>query len=187
MRIFSRDRSILVLLITAILSPLGGNLLGSVQAAEPNDLELRRQWAVLLYRRGAALAGLGRGPEAVKAARQAIALTEGLLRGENELRCPPASPVSVWSFFAGELARQEPCYLYDLACQLSLASTLPGNAGLADPAGQAVLALRDLIASGLDNAYKLRADRALDPLRQRPDFQKLVRDLEARARRKEPA
>jgi WD40 repeat protein len=35
MRIFSRDRSILVLLITAILSPLGGNLLGSVQAAEP--------------------------------------------------------------------------------------------------------------------------------------------------------
>jgi hypothetical protein len=162
---------------------------------------LRRQWAVLLARRGAALAGVGRGPEAVKSVRQAVALSEGLLRGDHEPRrppapgpsvwpqCPPASPGSVWSFFAQELLRQEeePCYLYDLACHLALASTLPGRAGLADPAGRAVQALRDLVASGFDNAYQLRTDPALDPLRKREDFRKLVRDLGARVREKGPA
>jgi serine/threonine-protein kinase len=169
-----------------------------VRPVELTDLELRRQWALLLARRGAALAGVRRGREAAEAVSQAVALTEGLLRGDHEprplpasplsvwLRCPPATPLSVWSFFAGELWRQEPCYLYDLACQLTLASSLPGNAGLEDPAGQAVQALRALIASGFDNSYKLRTDRGLAPLRQRPDFQKLVAGLESRARNKEP-
>jgi serine/threonine-protein kinase len=170
----------------------------SARPVEPDDLELRRQEALLLARQGAALAGLGRGPEAVKAVSQAIALTEGLLRGDPALacpptspgsiwlRCPPASPRSVWSFVAQELVRQEPepCYLYDLACHLALASTLPGRGGLADPAGQAVQALRDLIGSGFDNAYKLRTDPTLDPLRERPDFKKLVGDLEARVKGK---
>jgi tetratricopeptide (TPR) repeat protein len=157
----------------------------SDKPVEPKDLELRRQWVLLLARRSAALARVGRGTEAVEPIRQAIAMTEGLVRGDHELLCPPASPLSVWSFFAEELD-QEPCYLYDLACHLALASTLADNAGLTDPAGQAAQALRDLVASGFDNAYKLRTDPALDPLRQRPDFEKLVRELEARVKGKEP-
>jgi tetratricopeptide (TPR) repeat protein len=154
---------------------------------EPEDLELRRKWAVLLAHRSTTLARLGRDSEAAEAVRQAVALTQGLLRGGDELRCPPASPLSVWSFLAGELCRQEPCYLYDLACQLALASTLPRNAGLDDPAGRAVQALRDHVAHGFDNVYKVRTDPALAPLRRRPDFQELVRDLEARVRAKGPA
>jgi tetratricopeptide (TPR) repeat protein/tRNA A-37 threonylcarbamoyl transferase component Bud32 len=157
----------------------------SVRAVEPEDLELRRQWALLLTHRSAALAGVGRGPEAAKAVRQAITITEGLLRGVD-LRCPPTSGLAVWSFIAGELCRQEPCYLDDLACQLALASTLPGKAGLADPASQAVQALRDHIAHGFDNAYKVRTDPALAPLRRRPDFQKLLGDLQARVKTQEP-
>jgi tetratricopeptide (TPR) repeat protein len=156
------------------------------RAVEPDDLALRRQWALLLARRAAALAGVGSGPAAVKTIRWAIAMTEGLVRGDHELRCPPASPLSAWSFLGEELCRQEPCYRYDLACHLALASTLPGNAGLDDPAGRAVQALRDHIASGFDNAYKLRTDPALAPLRQRHDFEKLVRGLEARVKGKEP-
>jgi tetratricopeptide (TPR) repeat protein len=148
----------------------------SVRPVEPEDLELRRQWALLLARRSAALARLGRGEEAGEAVQQAIGKTEGLFRVDDELRCPPASPLSAWSFLAGELARQEPCYLFDLACHLALASNLPGNAG------RAVQALRHSIASGFDNAYKLRTDPALAPLRQRPAFKQLVRDLEARVK-----
>jgi hypothetical protein len=156
-----------------------------VGPVEPDDLELRRQWAVLLACRGAALAGLDRGPESAEAVRQAVALTEGLLRGDLEPRCPPVPGLSVWPFVR-ELAQLEPCYLYDLACHLALASTLPGNAGLADPASQAVRALRDHIALGFDDASRLRTDPALAPLRQRPDFQDLVRDLEVKLRGQGP-
>jgi hypothetical protein len=102
-----------------------------------------------------------------------------LLRGGGEVRCPPASPTSAWCFLAEELSRQEPCYLYDRACYLALASTLDRAAGLPDPAGGAVQALRDYAASGFDNPHKLRTDPALEPLRKRDDFQKLLRDLEA--------
>jgi hypothetical protein len=44
-----------------------------------------------------------------------------------------------------------------------------------------VKALRDYIASGFDSPYKLRHDPTLEPLRQRDDFQKLVRVLEAKS------
>jgi len=153
---------------------------GPGRPLEPEDLALRRYSASLLARRGAALAGVGRGAEAVDPVSQAIKLTEGLLRGDHELRCPPASPASAWSFLAEELYRQEPCYLYDLACQLALASTLPGDDGIPNPAARAVAALRNYIASGFDNPHKLHTDKALDPLRKRDDFQTLVSDLEAK-------
>jgi hypothetical protein len=74
----------------------------------------------------------------------------------------------------------EPCYLYDLACYLALASTLPGKNGRPDPADQAVRLLCCSVATGFDNLHKLRTDPALEPLRKREDFQKLVHDLEAR-------
>jgi serine/threonine-protein kinase len=153
----------------------------------PDDSELRRQWAALLARQGAALAHGGRGREAVEAVQRAVTMTEGLIRGERQLRCPPATPVCVWSFLADELYRQELCYLYDLACHLALASTLPGGAALPDPAGRAVQALRGYVASGFDNLQKLRTDPALEPLRKRGDFQKLLRDLEAKVEGRRPS
>jgi serine/threonine-protein kinase len=162
----------------------------TARPSAPEDATLRQRWAVLLARKGAALASVGRDAEAVKAVQQAVGMTEGLLRGYRELRCPPASPVSVWSFLAEELYRQElywqePCYLYDLACQLALASILPDGAGIPDPAGRAVEALHTYIASGFDNPHRLDTDPALKPLRKRGDFQKLVRDLGTKARRKQ--
>ena len=151
----------------------------------PEAAELCRRWADLLARKGAALARLGRDDAAREAVQQAVALTEGLLRGDGEPQCPPTSPESVWSFLAGELARQEPSCQYGLACRLALASSLPDHAGRDDPAGRAVQALRGLIVSGFDNAYRLRTPRP-DPLRRRPDFGKLVGDLEARVGKKTP-
>jgi len=112
-------------------------------------------WAELLARKGEALARLGKPTDAGKAIRQAIEITE-------------------------DLCKQEPCYLDDLAHHLTLASTLPDQAGIPDAADRAVKALRDYIASGFDNPYKLRHDPRLEPLRKREDFQKLVRELEAK-------
>jgi hypothetical protein len=77
----------------------------TARPSAPEDAALRQRWAVLLARKGAALASVGRDAEAVKAVQQAVGMTEGLLRGERELCCPPASPVSVWSFLAEELYR----------------------------------------------------------------------------------
>jgi hypothetical protein len=158
-----------------------------IEPVAQENSALRRQSADLLAQKAAALGHGGRGAEAVEAVRQAIALAEGLVVGDRQVRSPPASPAAVWSFFAEEIYRQEPCYLYDLACHLALASTLSAETGIPDAAGRAVQALRDYIASGFDNPHKLRTDPALDPLRKRDDFRKLVRDLEATVQgRKEP-
>jgi tetratricopeptide (TPR) repeat protein len=110
---------------------------------------IRRVWAELLARKGEALTKTGKATDAVKAIRQAIEITE-------------------------DLCKQEPCYLDDLAHHLTLASTLTGGTGVDHAADRAVKALRDYIASGFDNPYKLRHDPRLEPLRKRDDFQKLV-------------
>ena len=105
-------------------------------SSQPSQLDsrnylIRRVWAELLARKGEALAKTGKGADAGKFLLQAIEITE-------------------------DLCKQEPCYLYDLARHLILASTLPGSAGVANPADRAVKALDDYIASGFDNPYKLR-------------------------------
>jgi hypothetical protein len=119
--------------------------------------------------------------------RRAIGVAEELARGDGYFVCPPPSWQSCWSVIAEQLSRQEPCYLYDLACHLALASTLPGNEG-GDATGRALAALRALGAAGFDNAHKLRTDPRLMPLRRLADFQRLVHDLETRppARRRVP-
>ena len=116
---------------------------------------LRQVLAELLARKCEALAKTGKAMDAAKAIRQAIEIIE-------------------------DLCKQEPCYLDDLAHHLTLASTLPASAGVDHAADRAIKALRDYIASGFDNPYKLRHDPRLDPLRKRDDFQKLVKDLETR-------
>jgi tetratricopeptide (TPR) repeat protein len=144
------------------------------------DRSLRRDWATLLACRGAALARLGRSREAVEAVRQAVGVTAALVSEGGPLPRSPRSLASLWADVAELLGRLEPCYLYDLACRLALASTLPGENGRPGPADQAVRLLRCSVAVGFDNPYKLRTDPALEPLRKRDDFQKLVRDVEAR-------
>jgi serine/threonine-protein kinase len=119
------------------------------------DYAFRQTWAELLARKAEALAKLHKPAEGAKAIRQAIEIIE-------------------------PITKPEPCYLYDSAHHLTLASTMPGNAGLSKPADQAVDALRRLIASGFDNIYKLKNDPRLEPLRKQEDFQTIVRELESK-------
>ena len=79
-----------------------------------------------------------------------------------------------------ELCQEEPGYLYDLARHLCLASNLAGQEVVPQAADRALQALRDDIASGFDNPYKLRTHPRLEPLRKREDFPKLVQNLEAK-------
>ncbi len=134
-------------------------------SSQPSQIDsrnyfLRSVLAELLARKDEALAKTGKATDAAKAIRQAIEITE-------------------------DLCKQEHCYLDDLARHLTLASTLPGSEGGTGYADQAIRALRDYIASGFDNPYKLRHDSRLEPLRQRDDYQKLVRDLEAKVKQEE--
>jgi serine/threonine-protein kinase len=135
--------------------------------SQPSQLDsrnylIRRVWAELLARKGEALARTGKAADAGKTVRPAVEITE-------------------------DLSKQEPCYLYDLARHLTLASSLPGSAGVSNPADRAIKALGDFVASGFDNPYKLRTDPRLEPLRKREEFQKLVRDLEIKVKEtKEP-
>src|SRR5262249_33058229 len=117
------------------------------------DFHLRRVWADLLAREGAALAPPGRDEAAGGCSRLAVRAAEALARGDGYCACPPCSWPSTWSVIAGQVSQQEPCYLYDLACHLALASTLPGKGGEAD---RAVAALRGCGAAGFDNIPKLR-------------------------------
>jgi hypothetical protein len=80
----------------------------------------------------------------------------------------------------GPFTTPEPCYLYDLAHYLALASTFPDKAGIPDAAERAVRALLQFIVSGFDNPYKLTHDDRLVPIRDRADFQDMVRHLEAK-------
>ena len=148
---------------------------------EPEDYELRRVWAELLARKGEALARMGQVAAAAECVSKAIAIAEELVQGDRNILCPPCSWSAVWQVLALQAYRREPCYLYDLACCLALASTLPGQTLQPDPAGRAVEALRDLVASGFDNPHKLETDPRLSPLRQRADFRKLVLELQAQA------
>jgi eukaryotic-like serine/threonine-protein kinase len=75
-------------------------------------------------------------------------------------------------------------YLYDLACYQSLlaaVSARPGS-GVSDDEQEAlalaaVTTLRRTIGSGYRDVSHMRTDTDLDPLRSRPDFQLLMRDL----------
>ena len=111
-------------------------------SSQPSQLDsrnyiIRRVWAELLARKGEALARTGKAAGAGKAIRQAIEITE-------------------------DLSKQEKCYLYDLARHLTLASTLPGGAGVTKPADRAVKALSEYMGSGFDNPYKLHTDPRLE-------------------------
>jgi hypothetical protein len=74
--------------------------------------------------------------------------------------------------------------LYNLACFRSLLSGLASRPGSglttaeASTLGeQAVETLRRAVAAGLQDVAYMRRDTDLDPLRSRPDFQRLLMDL----------
>jgi hypothetical protein len=124
------------------------------------NYQLRRAFSELLARKSDALARTGKTEDAAKSIKRSITLCE-------------------------DIATPEPCYLYDLARYLALASTFHEKAGIADAAERAVKALQQFIASGFDNPYKLRHDDRLALLRDRPDFQAMVRELEAKVKAEE--
>jgi hypothetical protein len=75
-----------------------------------------------------------------------------------------------------------PNYVENLACYQALLADVAANGRAA--ADQAMSSLRRAIAAGFQNLHSLGTDTDLDALRSRPDFQKLVKDLEAKAVRK---
>jgi serine/threonine protein kinase/WD40 repeat protein len=84
-----------------------------------------------------------------------------------------------------------PVDLYNLACgyaQLSVllqnATTPPTAAERESLASQAVDALRRSLAAGMKDFAVIDGDHDLDPLRERPDFQKLVAEAKAKAEKK---
>src|SRR5690349_6957316 len=90
------------------------------------DCSLHRQRALLLARRGAALARVGgRDTEAAEAVRQAVAITAGIVWKDRPFPVPPVSPVSSSAFLPTLLWPPDSGQLYDMACYLALASTLP--------------------------------------------------------------
>jgi tetratricopeptide (TPR) repeat protein len=116
--------------------------------------------AYVLGNRGLALQKLGRPGEAVAAYRELIAYLE-------------------------KRAQPQPADVYNLACSYALISGIAGEKGSglttadADAAGEkAVATLRRAIAAGYRDAAHMRKDTDLDSLRKRPDFEKLLADLE---------
>jgi eukaryotic-like serine/threonine-protein kinase len=110
-------------------------------------------------RHGIVLRMCGRSAQAVSAFREAITLLEGL-----------ASP--------------KPDNIHDLACIQSLLAGVASDTGsgltAADgqaQADKAMTSLRRAIAAGWNQASHMRVDSNLDPIRPRPDFQMLLRDL----------
>jgi tetratricopeptide (TPR) repeat protein len=83
-----------------------------------------------------------------------------------------------------ELAKNaEPLVLYNAACVYALAS-VPTKANPISPkqqakyAERAIALLRQVVAKGYHNVYEMKNDDDLKPLRQRDDFQKLLRDMQ---------
>jgi serine/threonine-protein kinase len=134
--------------------------------ANPTVTDFHRGLAATLSRLGILQQRAGRPAEAVASFRRAVALLEQL---------PSAG-------------FQE---LYSLACyQALLAGAAVEGSGLTPDEGRAaadaaMATLGRAVAAGFRMAAHLRADTDLDALRQRDDFQKLLKDLEAKAVKKE--
>jgi hypothetical protein len=72
--------------------------------------------------------------------------------------------------------------LYDAACIFSLASaTVKEDVKLQERyAARAMELLRQAVQKGFQDVAHMKKDTDLDPLREREDFQKLIRELEAK-------
>jgi tetratricopeptide (TPR) repeat protein len=120
------------------------------------ELASSRSQTGILQRRG------GQPADAAASFRQAIAMLE---------RLPTRSPVDH----------------YGLACYHALLAGVAAEPGSGmttaedrDAADRVMAALRRAVAGGLCNVAHMRADTDLDALRSRPDFQQLLKELEAK-------
>jgi hypothetical protein len=130
-----------------------------VSATDPGNAEFRGMVGVASIKVGLAERDAGRWAEAATALREGISIQD---------RKPPSGPVR----------------RYDLACNHALLSDLAGRPGSGvSPAegrieaDRAMRWLRDAVASGFRDQAHMRTDTDLDPLRRRPDFQRLMLDL----------
>ena len=93
--------------------------------------------------------------------------------GERAL-CDGLPPRSAWELFEIEV----PCCHSVLASLAGLAGSGVSAAEGEQEAARAMECLGQAIANGFRNANQLRIESALDPLRNRPDFKKLMAELE---------
>src|SRR5438132_216137 len=100
----------------------------------------------------------------------------------------PTTPLTLTEFGDSRLSRKlhpDPDQLYDVACLYALCAgadrTGPDTARLAkECADEALTLLQHAVAKGYQNAAHMKQNRDLAALRQRPDFQKLLAELEAK-------
>jgi tetratricopeptide (TPR) repeat protein len=140
--------------------------------------------------RARALTRLERHAEALRDWDAALKLDDGSERTEIELGraasqaragAPDKVLKEVEALVKGEKASADA--LYDAACVYSLGSASKGEAPLRERyAARATGLLRLAAGKGYKDIVWLKADRALDPLRERPDFQQVFRELEAKAK-----
>jgi tetratricopeptide (TPR) repeat protein len=134
----------------AIREPLAG--------ANPDFVQYQLELSRDLKLRGVTQQASGRSAEAVASYRRAIAILD---------RLRPASAAG----------------LYELACCHARLSTAAGpGSGLSGAEGRAeaeraIIALRKAVDSGYSNVVEVRDGADLEPLRSRPDFRTLIRDV----------
>jgi serine/threonine protein kinase/tetratricopeptide (TPR) repeat protein len=150
------------------------DILERIKRAEPETYKFRRFLAYSYGVQSGIQSQLGDAGAALRSARQAVELLE-------------------------ELVAKESAYVYDLACHRALCSSLisSGRARLRERpdrngeepaqaqkyASASIEALRQAVAKGFDNVYKLNNDKSLAPLRSRDDFKQLLRQLEDRVKK----
>ena len=109
-------------------------------------------------------------------------------RGLAKQRCgQPAAAVSDFrqsSAILRELSNPSPGDYYNIACQYSLLSGIAAQSGSAMTAAEgraasdlAMTTLRQAAAAGWHDASWMNIDTDLDPIRSRPDFQALLREM----------
>jgi serine/threonine-protein kinase len=138
--------------------------------------------------RAEALTKLGRYTKAIGDWDRALSLDDGsagdAIRAGRAKALVQAGEVPRASADAEELLKAESLNsdaLYDIACVFSLASAKSTDSVQAERyAGRAVSVLREAVAKGYANIEHMKQDTDLNPLRQREDFQKLLRELEAK-------
>jgi tetratricopeptide (TPR) repeat protein len=173
-----------------------------LQRSHPDDLGLLSSLGGIQNDYGMALAALGRHPEAVDALRTAIGHQRRALKRAPESRQFRHFLANhLWNLArsmralgrpaeAAAAAREclefhsgNPVGLYNTACELSLCVPLTGGddakarAARDRYAAWAIDGLKRAIAAGFRDVSHIQADRDLDPLRSRQDFQLLMMDL----------
>ncbi len=141
-------------------------ILEKLQQAQPEHYECRRLLAEALAERSRAKWRLGAAEDSRQGARQAVALLEKLVQDEPAYRYDLARH-RTWCAFTLGLGRKP------LKPEDGVEADYLANAAVED--------LRQAIKNGFDNLHQLETDDALEPLRERPDFGKLLEELRARA------